>query len=97
MAGGPTLRDRLGGGTDMLAGDDELIGMPVDANLLRAIGELDVTELRVPPAVRVHIVTSTPRPDCDEWHRRLVAGGGRGTCSDGLWAAASCSLTHGRT
>jgi hypothetical protein len=69
------LRDRLGAGAEGLAGEGELLGMPVDENLLGDIADVDVTALAIPPRVHVHIVTSLARPDCDAWHRQLVQQG----------------------
>jgi alpha/beta superfamily hydrolase len=70
------LRDRMGAdGERLLTEQPELIGMPVDAELLDQIRGVDLVAHVRQPAGRVVIVTSSPRPDCERWAATLRSQG----------------------
>lgn len=69
------LHDRLGAGTETLAGEDELLGMPAGPEWRRDIDAIDLTRHPVPAGTAVHLLTSTDRPDCAEWAAALQRSG----------------------
>ncbi len=69
------LNDRLAASADRLGVESELVGMPVTDALRREIGAVDVAAGPPPPVAALDVVTSSPRPDCADWVRRLAAQG----------------------
>lgn len=69
------LHDRLGAGTESLAGENELLGMPAGAEWRRGIEAVDLTRQPLPGRAAVHLLTSADRPDCAEWATALQRGG----------------------
>jgi uncharacterized protein len=69
------LQDRLGAEGDSIDVAGELLGMPIDEEMLREMAALDLRTLPIRHDVALDVVSSVPRPDCDAWVGGLTTAG----------------------